>query len=307
MKIFFVILVIFGILQASLGFTSLSSGLSCDSSANWALKNLKDQGIIIHASPLPSTSDKCVQEWKTFGTCCDVSSWEKLRERDGQSIDESIASSSSSINSSIDLLKQIVSKCSSFLTIMPSEIQPQVKNIIDDSNALLSSPFLTTHTDMFSHCWTNTKNMRRSAMCYICSGRNQKFLKDGKLLADMDACRTTVDTCYKFADNLAELLKKLKNLANSAQAFFNTVPKLNDVVASLQTTADELITLVNQYLTTSSKENAEIQICEMTLNLREKSFPEKVDAKLKEVKTALEAMLMDLLSKGASFCNLVLI
>jgi hypothetical protein len=135
--------------------------------------------------------------------------------------------------------------------VTKDDLKQQLSSFIDELTEI-SITFSKAAADIpvvFKSCTAKNQELRNSAVCSICSGRNHLFLKNEKILVSMDTCEAFVDSCFdawtmliqimngmKKADAIAEKVRQVhpsitfgfkKELIGSIDRFLN-ITSLND-------------------------------------------------------------------------------
>lgn len=222
------------------------SEVGCFPEKNEFLKNLADSNIQILSKP--EKHDKCGEEWKTFGTCCNTQSLEKYVKEMSDKINSAkdsffkdASALSSDTQGQIDILKKHVSE----QLLTEETTDAQVNEVISNINKSKSNLDKLLHHFQKSQnkCLAKQIEFRTAALCGICSGRSLAFLSEGKAIISLESCSKTIQTCDNYWRHLIEIvdiigdieseLKKVKQLAGVNDDIFES-PKHQELLSFIK-------------------------------------------------------------------------
>ena len=206
----------------------------CDASAN----AYREQIVKYRDLKLLNKPDKktgmCGREWKTFGTCCNVTHLAELVNQDKHTIEQSTAELVTELSSMVVFLKlQLIPSVRSVIANLSRKKQNQVTSKdLEKLKSFIRSPALcylrkenSTHVEIdlkahLSECWNFQATLRSKAVCSTCSANSWRFFKNKLGIVNMDICRSLVDKRLKarnpsFPSCLCSLTQNLRHLRGS--------------------------------------------------------------------------------------------
>lgn len=236
----------------------------------------------------------CGAEWKVFGSCCDSSSLLQHVETEKEAIS----------NSALKVNKEI-SRLVSFFVAFFERIDRAVdiglkfseKKIFDkvlnkDSQIIYArETFVKLHKSIsrdntVDQCWPKMIDLRRNALCSVCSGRSEVFFEANKLIIGKETCSGIISTCQPFFMMMINFFIGMEKIVDNTMKYYTqddkriwnelrTIKLITDKIKGLQ-----LHQLINTYFDSkpSSPEASVIQktLCESFVNVVEKTFIERL-------------------------------
>ena len=229
MRRLFVLAIIFSL---ALSIAAKSHAPSCENK-NPLLPALQGFGIQIFDDPEKEVIH-CAPEWTKYKTCCNATTA-------GQFLAKRSQSNFDLINT---ILQQLVS------------VKQQVQNYIStkftatdlgtatstDKAYLALSHLLNATTDKLHEdertCLRTMNDISQRSLCDVCSGRSEKFFKDGKYLIHEPVCRRVLLSC-------GDSWKALVQISQAMSTFTNLVNDLSVVKTSALTLSRSISSYTN--------------------------------------------------------------
>lgn len=228
----------------------------------------------------------CGSEWVPHGTCCDLDSLKRTYFNEvaqtTQSVHNILAWANKALSRSRNADKvannqdflQKVDICYASFYIALSQVEKS--NNFDTLNASAIQ------------CWDHMNQIRGSALCSICSGRFETFLKGKKGLVDLNSCKNTVQICrdfLKLSQDLTNNLLKAANLGKGChsdrEGFKKITKKVEKLGKLLQANSlpNNFQNALKEIQGSQEPEKTQkaITICESILNIRKQTLVEYLD------------------------------
>ena len=211
-----------------IGLTLLSSstgvrGSSCSSASNPFITHLVSKGVTLKASP-DKTTGKCGEEWRNFGTCCDVQSLEfYISEQQKEFKDnhkrfvEDLLELAQNADQAINVFRKTLGRRRMMMELEElRNLSSQYFNEFKIEYEKKNSELLTKDEKFFfslirvvtdnlpniektkDKCKDRMAKVRSSAACFTCSGRSPSFFQDNKVLINMQDCKAIIYDCQPY-------------------------------------------------------------------------------------------------------------
>lgn len=204
----------------------------------------------------------CGEEWKRNGLCCDPEDLQLFAELEA-----------SLIKNNREYLKKNTESLAEFLekskVAQPDQLEPLIKLLegFDVSSA---------------ECWDEMIKVRSSGLCYICSGRSQRFFTEDKILINPETCEKVVTKCENFYrnvwsihDHLEKIKVELNELMSSSLEAGKSLSSLVKDFEVYSPPADLVAAFRNFDLQRSNQLQLGLnsaKVCSMILNVRKTPY-----------------------------------
>lgn len=295
MKIIFALLLIQAIsCQATVPASNREPVLSCSSSSNAFLANIVGKNVKIYDSPQTldavtlNKAPNCQAEWSKYNVCCDLSSLSILNDNELSSIEKSEASLFATLNSGLNFLRQIISEVNHLVQMVPIA---SYKLLASSLTEAVNHKIFSEYNASSNSCFSNLKSLRKSALCHTCSGRNQMFMNNSKMLIDKSTCKTAIEQCRPYYQNVISFKQKLETVTTQANICFpatitgdfNKAIKtiLSNIQAFMPSVSVTLSNNLAKYFDPALKtDQIEKDICGVIIDLRKDTLTQVFDREI---------------------------
>ena len=187
---------------------------------------LKKKGVILLEAPSKTTSASCGDEWKTFGSCCDVPSLVQYSKHDTDTIMASVDGYVSTIGVLQQNLTRIIKQALSFtnpeIDALPNPVLREAIRYLANKETISFEMTLRNLFDegklrtQMNNCWKKMTISRSNSLCSICSARSPTFFEGENILIDLADCKSIVKDC---APAFKMMLKSMEVIDSFFQSF----------------------------------------------------------------------------------------
>ena len=248
-------------------------------------------------------SNRCGDEWKIYGSCCEESSLVNYAIKDKAKILEASESVWVSMTSLSAIFSSIFDHLNTKIRARGavSEDDKQILEAIssNDLNKVITLKYNLLMVngsieDSFKGCWAYLSDSRSSSLCSSCSGRSRSFFEDQKMVISSESCikmdqmcMNSFTTIVKYLDSITEIIGivgKYKN--HNGEAFFNDTGdhlllKLSRLKKSHVHMLVNEILEIKQERKNSIPQAYKYKLCETMVNLGKAPFVVRVDHLMK--------------------------
>ena len=208
---------------------TLSTGLSC-SDKNPFRKYFQDTWKVGSPSNSITTSGYCGEEWRTYGSCCEIAKAIDGVKSDASEINKAKELFIKQFNEFIPVAVQFLESIQRLALVSKSGMSSKEKDIVKGAKAFMeveNVPRLISRFRMMNsltersiykqqmdQCWNYNNQLRSSAVCSYCSSRGDVFFNDmeDKGVAHSMYCDNIVNNCFEAHKKTIYIIKAWKKL-----------------------------------------------------------------------------------------------
>ena len=203
----------------------------CPNNNPWIkyIQNSKAEKVNLLSKPVLD-SNHCGDEWRKYGTCCEVQSLITYAKMEHTHIKRY----SDRVIADFEKFEHVVAEVFTWLmrlAHLPTE-NCWFKDAIKSAGSLLKSPSVISFFNKFlpnevinyalfsqntKKCWEFVAKARTASLCGVCSARSNGFFRDGKGLIDESSCFTYMSECHQSMELLIDFVEALEGLINLKQ------------------------------------------------------------------------------------------
>lgn len=301
MKNSFILLIAAYVVSGAIISTQIANNLRTTCPSNPFLAYLQTH-VSLFGQPKPGTTNRCGDEWKRFGLCCDETDLVRFVKADQQKITQAAEGFLSNIiefkNTYGRILKIALKPRADEIerlragpkTIMQFIRGENSKTFQKNIERQLSAKLLSKN---LIQCWKKVEAARSSALCSICSGRSETFFSEDKRIVMVDTdCNQLLRSCAPAFETTVEILEELGRFFISFEAaleqspcpnLLTTVSYFKSLVAEIE--QKRLLQNFKSYSEAHGSEKLKhaAGLCSSFLNIRGTTF-------IENAKTILEDM-----------------
>ena len=234
----------------------LNHGLECKDlfKENPFIVRLEQKGVQILKNPVTSTN-KCGEEWRVYGTCCGVNSLIQYAQKDSKEIFDSVRDSLKVLIKSINTFSELFTNVDYLRKRRRIDLslgeQKLIKatskpNLADLIQMIDSFKETNGHNDErnlikeYTKCWDHITQIRSASLCSTCSARSHIFFLGKKAVIDAPTCNSILNKCSVTFTTIITFIRGLDRLANNMLLVFTRWRKGRDWVKKMDQVTEEL-------------------------------------------------------------------
>ena len=165
------------------------------------LAALKSQGVTIYESP-QINNEKCGNEWKQFGSCCEQSTLVNYAQQDYTDLFNRFN------NIHLEYMK-FKGRMDKEILKQKDSVKKELENIQKEAKAI----FTKVNEQGFFSCPDILAKVRSSSLCDTCSGRSERYFTTDKYAQlSLSDCKTVIDGCSLPWKIMAEMITMMSKL-----------------------------------------------------------------------------------------------
>ena len=243
--------------------------------------------------------NKCGDEWKTYGTCCNEYQLPSEAKNDQTRIETAVSVINDQIKQFNGALESLFTHIKRYASFPPTQWDTNVNNNIIKVKQILDRPSTIAFFQEFTSidkidaasfaaennkCWSLISRARSSSLCSTCSGRSEVYFLDNKALISEAFCHRLMGECKSSFENLVQFVKAI--------SFMNSIYKeLSPVGIQINSDAKVRMSLAQEYwrvisedgipnlfktYSPSSAPEVTVSLCNKFIQLRKQTFIEDV-------------------------------
>ena len=263
------------------------------------LQALKGRNVTIYDAPY-NISDSYGDEWKKFGSCCEVNSIKKYALLDKANIQAAANRSVNILKNYYRFWKVIFNGCEandenilvSVLKDICGTIKKQFrKNIVFENfkKEVRQSKRQDIISEDFNKCWLHMAMIRSNSLCSTCSGRSDSFFSKGKALVTEQTCHSIIENCRSsfevltlFIRGFSHILEKMREVLVGLEFFIKHTDQMNKLMLEFnQNKMYNLVTKLHMSKPeTPDRNRNEKLVCEQMVKMSGSTFIGEIDRML---------------------------
>lgn len=252
---------------------------------NSFIRSLADAGVKIHPRVERSKANTlCKDEWNAYGSWCDGQSLAEMYEKEKKDILESVQQLDKLADMAVELAAKIHKQISD-KKIKIGVFKKSKKSILKQIDEIRKINIQNDLSPASNKCWTKMSQIRGSALCSMCSGRNHEFFQSDKALIDYNTCTSVINECSPFFFQVKLFTSTFQKLSKLVGQYLKTDIKADyDNLAQLVKKFEPSKKLISWLVKDPVKSTDDrdqvlktISVCNHILNIRKATYVQSFD------------------------------